>query len=65
MCAMALVHSRVRRVFYGIPSLDEGALGSHFAVHALPSLNHRYRAFRWRYNCTSSTSTSTSTSSSA
>jgi len=63
MCAMALVHSRVRRVFYGIPSLEEGALGSHFAVHALPGLNHRYRAFRWHCNDMSSTNSSSSSSS--
>jgi tRNA(Arg) A34 adenosine deaminase TadA len=48
MCAMALVHSRIRRVFYCLPCPEEGALESHFGVHALPSLNHRYRVFRWR-----------------
>ena len=46
MCAMALVHSRIRRVFYVWEEEEEGALGSHFWVHALPSLNHRYRVFR-------------------
>lgn len=45
MCAMALVHSRVRRVFYGAPSPD-GALGSRFRVHARPDLNHRFQVFR-------------------
>ncbi|XP_047633616.1 probable inactive tRNA-specific adenosine deaminase-like protein 3 [Phacochoerus africanus] len=45
MCAMALVHSRVRRVFYGAPSPD-GALGTHFRIHARPDLNHRFQAFR-------------------
>ncbi|XP_057566148.1 probable inactive tRNA-specific adenosine deaminase-like protein 3 [Hippopotamus amphibius kiboko] len=45
MCAMALVHSRVRRVFYGAPSPD-GALGTRFRLHARPDLNHRFQAFR-------------------
>lgn len=25
---------------------QDGALGTHFYVHAMPSLNHRYRVFR-------------------
>ncbi|MBZ3876347.1 putative inactive tRNA-specific adenosine deaminase-like protein 3 [Sciurus carolinensis] len=45
MCAMALVHSRMRRVFYGAPSPD-GALGTRFRVHAQPGLNHRFQVFR-------------------
>nr|XP_006206647.1 LOW QUALITY PROTEIN: probable inactive tRNA-specific adenosine deaminase-like protein 3 [Vicugna pacos] len=45
MCAMALVHSRVRRVFYGAPSPD-GALGTRFRMHARSDLNHRFQAFR-------------------
>ncbi|XP_058393615.1 probable inactive tRNA-specific adenosine deaminase-like protein 3 isoform X2 [Diceros bicornis minor] len=45
MCAMALVHSRVRRVFYGAPSPD-GALGTRFRLHARPDLNHRFLVFR-------------------
>ncbi|XP_036280076.1 probable inactive tRNA-specific adenosine deaminase-like protein 3 [Pipistrellus kuhlii] len=45
MCAMALVHSRVQRVFYGAPSPD-GALGTRFRIHARPDLNHRFQVFR-------------------
>ncbi|XP_006869132.1 PREDICTED: probable inactive tRNA-specific adenosine deaminase-like protein 3 [Chrysochloris asiatica] len=45
MCAMALVHARIRRVFYGAPSPD-GALGSRFRLHARPDLNHRFQVFR-------------------
>ncbi|XP_069914634.1 probable inactive tRNA-specific adenosine deaminase-like protein 3 [Oryctolagus cuniculus] len=45
MCAMALVHSRIQRVFYGAPSPD-GALGTRFRVHARPDLNHRFQVFR-------------------
>ncbi|GAA5800633.1 hypothetical protein HPULCUR_006069 [Helicostylum pulchrum] len=45
MCAMALVHSRVARVFYNIPS-KTGALGTNYKIHAHPSLNHHYRVFK-------------------
>ncbi|XP_006898049.1 PREDICTED: probable inactive tRNA-specific adenosine deaminase-like protein 3 [Elephantulus edwardii] len=45
MCAMALVHARIRRVFYGAPSPD-GALGTRFRLHARPDLNHRFLVFR-------------------
>uniref|UniRef100_UPI003CE5C95B Probable inactive tRNA-specific adenosine deaminase-like protein 3 n=1 Tax=Mus musculus TaxID=10090 RepID=UPI003CE5C95B len=45
MCAMALVHARIQRVFYGAPSPD-GALGTLFRVHARPDLNHRFQVFR-------------------
>lgn len=44
MCAMALVHARIQRVFYGAPSPD-GALGTRFRVHARPDLNHRFQVF--------------------
>ena len=46
MCAMALVHSRIRHVVYGAPDPAHGALGSTTMVHALESINHRYRAWR-------------------
>lgn len=42
---MALVHSRVRRVFVGLPSPAFGALGSALRVHGQPGLNHHYRVF--------------------
>ncbi|XP_053437202.1 probable inactive tRNA-specific adenosine deaminase-like protein 3 [Nycticebus coucang] len=45
MCAMALVHSRILRVFYGAPSPD-GALGTRFRIHAQPDLNHHFQVFR-------------------
>jgi tRNA-specific adenosine deaminase 3 len=44
MCAMALVHSRVRRVFYGCPS-PQGALGTQVKLHTLKGLNHHYEVF--------------------
>ncbi|XP_067003392.2 probable inactive tRNA-specific adenosine deaminase-like protein 3 [Anabrus simplex] len=45
MCAMALVHSRVRRVFYGC-SAPHGGLGTKVKMHVLPGLNHHYEVFR-------------------
>ena len=45
MCAMALVHSRIRRLFYAVPSM-QGALGSVFMLHTEPSLNHKFQVVR-------------------
>ncbi|CAO3701581.1 unnamed protein product [Rhizopus microsporus] len=45
MCSMALVHSRVARVFYSIPS-KTGCLGTNYKIHSHPSLNHRFRVFK-------------------
>ena len=42
MCAMALVHSRVRRVVYALPDCEGGALGGALRLHAQRSLNHHY-----------------------
>lgn len=45
MCAMALVHSRISRVFYGTASAD-GALGSKYKIHYEKDLNHRFEVFK-------------------
>uniref|UniRef100_A0A182T485 CMP/dCMP-type deaminase domain-containing protein n=1 Tax=Anopheles maculatus TaxID=74869 RepID=A0A182T485_9DIPT len=45
MCAMALVHSRVRRVFYH-HSTPRGALGTLMKLHTVKDLNHHYEVFR-------------------
>lgn len=45
MSCMALVHSRIRRVYYK-DSCEFGALGTHTHMHGMRQLNHRYRAFR-------------------
>lgn len=47
MCAMALVHSRVRRVVYGVPNAKAGALGGGPAapLHGQRTLNHHYEVF--------------------
>ncbi len=54
---MALVHSRVRRVTFGIPDRGMGGLGGAASlssggggvtgIHCLPGTNHHYRAFRF------------------
>ena len=44
MCAMALVHSRAKRIFYGCASTD-GALGTKTKLHTLNALNHHYEVF--------------------
>ncbi|KAI6668285.1 hypothetical protein NL676_019399 [Syzygium grande] len=46
MCAMALVHQRIRRVFYAFPNSSAGALGSVHRLQGEKSLNHHYAAFR-------------------
>lgn len=45
MTAMALVHSRIRRVFYQTSCPVFGALGTHYNIHSLRSLNHHFRVF--------------------
>ncbi|MFT7814971.1 putative inactive tRNA-specific adenosine deaminase-like protein 3 [Arapaima gigas] len=45
MCAMALVHSRIGRVFYGTASAD-GALGSKYKIHTQKGLNHHFEVFK-------------------
>lgn len=46
MCAMAMTHSRVGRLFYVEPNHKYGGIESQAQVHSNPCLNHRYRAFR-------------------
>ncbi|WCJ32627.1 tRNA-specific adenosine deaminase TAD3 [Euphorbia peplus] len=46
MCAMALVHQRIRRIFYAIPNPKAGALGSVYRLQGEKSLNHHYAVFR-------------------
>jgi tRNA-specific adenosine deaminase 3 len=45
MCAMALVHSRIGRVFYIEPH-DDGGLGSRFQIHTEKDLNHNFEVFK-------------------
>lgn len=48
MCAMAMTHSRVGRLFYVEKNGEFGGIESQVQVHCNPCLNHRYRAFRLR-----------------
>lgn len=45
MCAMALTHSRVRRVFFHHKTMN-GGLGSLAKVHCVKGLNHHYEVFQ-------------------
>jgi len=42
---MALVHSRIGRVFYTDSSKD-GALGTTYKLHTLTALNHHFDVYR-------------------
>ncbi|XP_033220201.1 probable inactive tRNA-specific adenosine deaminase-like protein 3 [Belonocnema kinseyi] len=46
LCAMALLHSRVSKIFCGRKNLYSGVLGSRALLHLLPGLNHRYQVWR-------------------
>lgn len=45
MCSMALVHSRVERVFFAVPNTAHGGLATCFHVHLIESLNHHFSVF--------------------
>jgi tRNA-specific adenosine deaminase 3 len=47
MCAMALVHSRVRLVAYRYPDPEFGGFGGKLSLHTCASLNHQVRVLRW------------------
>lgn len=44
---MALVHSRVGRVFWGVPNEENGGLGTVYQLHLVKQLNHHFQV--WRY----------------
>ncbi|KAG6612783.1 Subunit of tRNA-specific adenosine-34 deaminase [Phytophthora cinnamomi] len=46
MCAMALVHSRARRVVFDRANPEDGVLLNSFKLHTIKSLNHHYRVFQ-------------------
>ncbi|KAI0357389.1 hypothetical protein OH77DRAFT_1422243 [Trametes cingulata] len=49
MCSMALLHSRVKEVFYLYPMKKTGGCGSITCVPRLEGVNHRYTVNRWRF----------------
>lgn len=46
MCAMALLHSRIKRVLFIKRNPSRGGLGSKIFLHEDPRLNHRFRVFQ-------------------
>lgn len=46
MCCMALLHSRVRRVFFKHVNLSAGGFGSVYKIHCEEGLNHHFEVFR-------------------
>lgn len=44
-CSMALVHSRIRRVFYGCLNVFAGGLGSQYKIHTQQGINHHFEVF--------------------
>lgn len=47
MCAMALVHSRVRLIAFRTLDPEFGGLGGKVSLHTCQSLNHQVRVIRW------------------
>ena len=45
MDAMALIHSRVRRVFYGCDDAQAGVLRSRAMIHEESTINHKYEVY--------------------
>ena len=46
MCSMALVHSRVSRVFFAEPSPTNGGLYSVARLQTVTSLNHAFEVYK-------------------
>ncbi|XP_055839083.1 probable inactive tRNA-specific adenosine deaminase-like protein 3 [Episyrphus balteatus] len=46
MCSMALLHSRVRRIFYLQPS-ENGALQTKLKLHTIKEVNHHFEVFKF------------------
>ncbi|KAJ2416590.1 tRNA-specific adenosine deaminase subunit tad3 [Coemansia sp. RSA 2530] len=49
MCTMALVHSRIGRLFFLSPSPSSGGI-SRYSMHSYKSLNHHFSAFQCSIN---------------
>lgn len=46
MCAMSLVHSRVKRIFFRVVNPRRGALASKCQIQSIKDLNHHYGVFQ-------------------
>lgn len=49
MCSMALLHSRVKEVFYLIPMKKTGGCGGLTCLPKLGGVNHRFRISQWKH----------------
>lgn len=47
MCSMALLHSRVKEVYFIYPRKRSGGLEGSYGVHSRRDLNHRFDAWQW------------------
>ena len=48
MCSMALLHSRVKEVFFLVPMERTGGCGGAACVPKLEGVNHRFAIGRWK-----------------
>ena len=48
MCSMALIHSRVKEVFYLYPMGKTGGCGGVACLPMLKGVNHRFRICQWK-----------------
>ncbi|KAI0084800.1 cytidine deaminase-like protein [Irpex rosettiformis] len=48
MCSMALLHSRVKEIFYLSPMKKTGGCGSIACLPKLPGVNHRFTIGQWK-----------------
>jgi tRNA-specific adenosine deaminase 3 len=48
MCSMALMHSRVKEVFYLYPMAKTGGCGGVACLPTLKGVNHRFGIYQWK-----------------
>lgn len=48
---MALLHSRIQRVFYLHANHEQGGLGSQASLHVHAFLNHHFSVYRMKQPC--------------
>jgi len=48
MCSMALLHSRVKAVFYFVPMNETGGCGGLTCLPKLEGVNHRFDIYQWK-----------------
>jgi tRNA-specific adenosine deaminase 3 len=48
MCSMALIHSRVKEIFYLYPMAQTGGCGGVACLPTLKGVNHRFGIGQWK-----------------